>query len=108
MMILRIFEVQSKPGCAAVLLDKFATTSAQVVQDEPGNQGYFFGSEMPAEAGRVMFVSVWKNLAAVQARFGETWQDSFLPDGYEALIEACTLRHIEVGEGWHVGPPDAA
>ena len=41
--VLRIFEVRTKPDCAAVLLKNFATTSAQVVSGKPGNRGFFFG-----------------------------------------------------------------
>lgn len=103
-MILRLFEVTAKPGCAAALLAKFANTSADVVQNEPGNQGYFFGDEMSVDGERVIFASLWDDLAAVQQRFGERWQDSFLPDGYEDLIESCGIRHIRVGGGWFVRP----
>lgn len=100
--ILRLFEVTPKPGHAAELLAKFATTSAAVVQGEPGNAGYFFGQSLPSEGDTILFVSVWQDLAAVQARFGEDWQSSFLPEGYEALIDRHSLRHLNVSDGWHV------
>lgn len=100
--ILRLFEVQTKPGAEAELLEKFASTSADVVNGEPGNQGYFFGPGVAADEGLVVFASLWEDLDAVKARFGPEWQHSFLPDGYEDLIETCTVRHIEVGAGWHV------
>jgi len=25
-----------------------------------------------------------------------------MPDGYEDLIEACSVRHFDVNGGWHV------
>ena len=50
-----------------------------------------------------MFVSVWIDLDAVKSRFGKNWEKSFIPDGYEELIETCSLRHLKVGKGWHVG-----
>ncbi|WP_422374435.1 antibiotic biosynthesis monooxygenase family protein [Roseibium sp.] len=100
--ILRLFEVQTKPGCAAKLLDSFATTSAAVVMGRPGNQGYFFGREIEAEGDKVMFVSVWANLDAIKAHFGETWQQSFLPPGYEEMIAHCSIRHVDLSGGWHV------
>ncbi|MEM7753844.1 MAG: antibiotic biosynthesis monooxygenase family protein [Paracoccaceae bacterium] len=101
-MILRIFQVEAKPGCGAELIAKFATTSADVVQGRPGNAGYFFGQGVETDADYVVFTSVWQDLEAVKARFGEDWQVSFLPPGYEALIENCSVRHIDVGSGWHV------
>lgn len=101
--ILRIFEVRTKDGCKDKLLENFATTSAAVVRGNPGNLGYFFGDCIQGGGNVVMFVSVWENLAAVKARFGGDWQESYLPDGYEDLIEECSIRHLDAGAGWHVG-----
>ena len=100
--ILRLFQVQAKPGCADELVRKFSTTSADVVQNEPGNKGYFFGQGVSKDADFVVFASIWDNLDAVKARFGETWQSSFLPPGYEDLIDNCSVQHLDVGTGWHV------
>ena len=100
--ILRVFQVQTKPGRAAELIAKFGVTSAEVVQGLPGNLGYFFGHGVGSDDDYVVFTSIWRDLAAVQARFGETWRESFLPPGYEGLIEECSIRHSNVGTGWHV------
>lgn len=100
--VLRIFEVQTKKGCVDKLLENFATTSADVVQDQPGNRGYFFGRCVQGGEDVVLFVSVWKDLDAVKARFGEDWESSYLPSGYEDLIDACAIRHFDLNEGWHV------
>lgn len=100
--VLRIFEVRTKQGCVDKLLENFATTSADVVRDEPGNRGYFFGRCVQGGEDTVLFVSVWKDLDAVRARFGEDWESSYLPPGYEDLIDACSLRHVDVGSDWHV------
>ena len=100
--ILRLFEVTAKAGCAAELLDEFASTSAQVVRGEPGNMGYFFGKESSASDESIIFASVWKDLDAIKLRFGDEWRDSFLPEGYGALIESCSVRHIDLSDGWHV------
>ena len=102
--ILRLFEVRAKSGCAAELLARFATTSAQVVRGEPGSEGYFFGREITAEEETVLFASVWRDLDAVKARFGDDWRVSFLPEGYEALIETCSVRHVDLSDGWHLEP----
>lgn len=94
--------MKAREGCAAELIKNFATTSADVVQHEPGNRGYFFGRGVAADEGTVVFVSFWKDLDAVKQRFGDDWQSSFLPEGYEDLILECSLQHIDVGAGWHV------
>ncbi|MEJ2016325.1 MAG: antibiotic biosynthesis monooxygenase [Limibacillus sp.] len=100
--ILRVFEVRTKPHCADQLLEKFDSTSAQVVTGEPGNRGYFFGRCIEGDGNVVLFVSVWDNLEAIKARFGESWQASFMPDGYEKLIEDCSVRHFDLNDAWHV------
>ena len=102
--VLRIFEVRTKPNCAGKLLENFATTSSQVVVGEPGNNGYFFGRCIERD-NVVLFVSVWKDLAAIQSKFGRDWQVSYLPDGYADLIEDCTVRHFDLPGGWHVSHP---
>ncbi len=100
--VLRIFEVEAKPGCVETLLESFGTTSAAVVRDEPGNRGYFFGRCVREGSNHIMFVSVWADLDAIKARFGDDWESSYLPPGYEDLIESCSIRHIDAGGGWHV------
>ncbi len=100
--ILRLFEVQAKPGCAEDLIQKFGTTSADVVRDEPGNAGYFFGRGIATDTNVVLFASIWTDLGAVKARFGDEWQQSFLPPGYEEMIVTCSVRHVDLSAGWHV------
>ena len=79
--IMRVFEARAKPGCADSLATKFATTSVDVVKNEPGNQGHFFGKSVSSEDDVFVFVSVWRDLAVVKARFGDDWESSFLrPD----------------------------
>ena len=100
--IMRLFQVRAKPGCADKLVQSFATTSADVVRNEPGNEGYFFGQGISDVDNCVVFASLWKDLDSVKNRFGENWQQSFLPPGYECLIDECSVRHIDMSSGWHV------
>ena len=105
--ILRLFQVQAKPGQGPALVEKFGTTSADVVRGQPGNAGYFFGQGVEQDGDYLVFASVWDSLDAVKARFGAEWQTSFLPPGYEAYIDTCSVRHIAMGKGWHVALPGA-
>lgn len=100
--VLRILEVQVKDGYVEELLENFSTTSSKVVEGHPGNRGYFFGRCVQGGENMVMFVSMWDDLDAVKQRFGDDWQVSYLPDGYEDLIETCSIRHVEVESGWNV------
>ena len=100
--LLRVFEVHTKKGCADTLLANFATTSVDVVEGHPGNRGHFFGRCVQGGEDRVMFVSLWEDLDAVKARFGDDWQVSYMPEGYEDLIEDCSVCHFDMSEGWSV------
>jgi len=100
--ILRLFQVRTQPGRAQELIKNFATTSADVVRNEPGNEGYFFGHGVPGDEDYVVFASVWRDMQAVKARFGDDWQTSYLPPGYKDMIEECSVRHLDLSAGWHV------
>ena len=100
--VLRIFEAHVKEGHVEELLENFSTTSSKVVEGHPGNRGYFFGRCVQGGENMVMFVSMWDDLEAVKHRFGEAWQVSYLPDGYEDLIETCSLRHLDASFGWNI------
>lgn len=102
--VLRLFQVKVRDGCADRLLQKFATTSAAVVRNEDGNEGYFFGRDVDGADNTLVFASLWKDLASVKRRFGEDWQKSFLPEGYEEMIEEHAIRHIGLSGGWFVPP----
>ena len=93
--ILRIFEVRAKPGNAELLKQKLSDTSVSVVKGKPGNLGYFFGENLSSDGNDFMFISVWQDPASIQARFGKDWEASFLPEGYEQIIESCSIKHVE-------------
>ena len=101
---MRLFHVRAKPGCAEKLVEKLGTTSADVVRGEPGNKGFVYGRGVGGDENVIIFASFWKDLDAVKARFGETWQESFLPEGYDAMIDEHWVEHIDVSEGWGARP----
>ncbi len=100
--VMRLFQVKVKAGHADALLSKFATTSVDVVRHKPGNTGYFFGKGISQDDDRLVFASFWSDLEAIKRRFGNDWQKSYLPEGYEDLIEECSVRHIDLNDGWFV------
>ena len=100
--VLRVFEARTKTGCIDKLMRKFATTSADVVKGQSGNAGYFFGRCVQGGENVVLFVSVWESMDAVKARFGGEWRSSYLPSGYQELIEDCSIRHFDLDAEWHV------
>ena len=94
--ILRVFEVRAKPRQAEALKQKLSDTSVSVVEGKPGNLGYFFGENLSSDGNDLVFISVWKDLESIKSHFGKDWEVSFLPDGYEGMIESCAIKHIEI------------
>lgn len=93
--ILRVFEVRAKAGKAELLKQKLSDTSVSVVKDKPGNLGYFFGENISSDGNDLVFISVWENLDSIKSHFGEDWGQSYLPEGYDEIIESCSIKHIE-------------
>ena len=94
--ILRVFDVRAKPGKAELLKLKLSDTSVSVVKGKPGNQGYFFGENISSDGNDLVFISVWENLDSIKSHFGDEWENSYLPEGYEEIIESCSIKHIEI------------
>ena len=93
--ILRIFEVRAKPGKAGLLKQKLSDTSIKVVDGKPGNLGYFFGENLSSDENDLVFISIWQDLDSIKSLFGEQWESSFLPPGYEEIIDDCSIKHVE-------------
>lgn len=92
--ILRVFDVRAKPGKAELLKQKLSDTSVSVVRGKPGNLGYFFGENISADGNDLVFISVWDSLESIKSHFGESWEQSYLPEGYNEIIESCSIKHI--------------
>lgn len=93
--ILRVFDVRAKPGKVELLKQKLSDTSVAVVKGKPGNLGYFFGENISSDGNDLVFISVWENLDSIKSHFGEEWEKSYLPEGYDEIIENCSIKHIE-------------
>ena len=93
--ILRVFEVRAKPGQVDTLKQKLSDTSVSVVNGKPGNMGHLFGENISTDGNDLVFISVWKDLDSIKSLFGEDWEESYLPEGYDEIIESCSIKHIE-------------
>jgi quinol monooxygenase YgiN len=94
--IIRVFKARAKQGCEGALADKLATSSVEVVQDQPGFLGYLVAGPANERQHEFIFASIWADADAVKARFGEQWRFSLLPPGYAELIEECSVDHYHL------------
>jgi quinol monooxygenase YgiN len=96
--IARVFRAKAAPGCRNDLLERFLSTSATLVNSKAGCLGYRILEPVDASASDVVFESIWRDLDAIKAAFGEAWQQSYLPEGYAALMTAHSVEHFLVSE----------
>jgi quinol monooxygenase YgiN len=96
--IARVFRAKAAPGCRHELLQKFHSSSAALVNSKAGCIGYRILEPEDASVPEVVFESIWRDLDAVKEAFGEAWQQSYLPDGYAALMTAYSVHHFLVSE----------
>src|SRR5215469_13129030 len=96
--IARVFRATAAPGCRDELLQRFHSSSAALVNGKVGCLKYRILEPVDASATEVVFESIWRDLDAVKVAFGDAWQQSHLPEGYSALMTACSVHHFLVSE----------
>jgi quinol monooxygenase YgiN len=96
--IARVFRATAAPACRDEVLGRFRSSSAALVSSKVGCLGYRILEPIDASAPEVVFESIWRDLDAVKAAFGDTWQQSYLPEGYSVLMMAYSVQHFLVSE----------
>ena len=96
--IARVFRAIAAPGCRDELLQRFHSSSAALVNSKTGCLKYRILEPLDASALEVVFESIWQDIDAVKAAFGDAWQQSYLPEGYSALMTAYSVHHFLVSE----------
>jgi quinol monooxygenase YgiN len=96
--IARVFRATAAPGCRDELLRRFRSSSAALVNSKAGRLGYRILEPVDASSPEVVFESIWRDLDAVKAAFGDAWRQSYLPEGYSALMTAYSVDHFLVSE----------
>ncbi len=96
--LLRLFKARAKSGCEAALAKKIATTSAQLVRNQPGMLSFLAAGPTNDVDRDFVFVTIWRDADALKALFGQDWRVSLLPPGYSELIEECSVDHYHLTE----------
>ena len=103
--IARVFRATAAPGCREELLQRFHSSSATLVNSKAGCLKYRILEPVDTSAPEVVFESIWRDLDAVKVAFGDAWQQSHLPEGYSALMTACSVHHFLVSESSTTNSP---
>jgi len=96
--IVRVFRATAAPGCRDELLRRFHSSSAALVNSKTGCLKYRILEPVDASTPEVVFESIWRDLDAVKAAFGDAWQQSYLPEGYSVLMTTYSVHHFLVSE----------
>jgi quinol monooxygenase YgiN len=96
--IARVFRATAAPSCRDELLRRFQSSSAALVNSKAGCLHYRILEPVDASAPEVVFESIWRDLDAVKLAFGDAWQQSYLPEGYAALMTTYSVHHFFVSE----------
>jgi len=96
--IARVFRATAAPGCRDELLEKFHSSSAALVNSKTGCLKYRILEPIDPTAPEVVFESIWRDLDAVKVAFGDAWQQSYLPEGYSALMTTYSVHHFLISE----------
>src|SRR5215467_14361757 len=79
--IARVFRATAVPGCRDELLQRFHASSAALVNNKVGCLKYRILEPVDALAPEVVFESIWRDLDAVKAAFGDAWRNSLFQTG---------------------------
>lgn len=96
--LLRLFKARAKLGCEAALAKKLATTSAQLVRNQPGMLSFLAAGPANDFDRDFVFATIWRNADALKAFYGGDWRVSLLPPGYAELIDECSVDHYHLTE----------
>ena len=96
--IARVFRAIAAPGCRDQLLRRFQSSSAVLVNSKAGCLRHRILEPVDATASELVFESIWRDLDAIKVAFGDTWQQSYLPEGYAALMTTYSVHHFFVSE----------
>ncbi|MCB1341527.1 MAG: antibiotic biosynthesis monooxygenase [Pseudooceanicola sp.] len=98
-MIMRIFQVVTRPGKEAEFARFFYETAIPLMRGTPGIVHVLPGAPRPDSPRAFSFVMVWKDLDALKAFVGEDYQSPHIDQAEAELVESRDIRHYELVGG---------
>ena len=95
-MIMRIFQVVTRPGKEAEFGRFFHETAIPLMKRTEGIVSVLPGASRPDSPREFSFVMIWKDLASLKAFVGEDYQSPHI-DPFEAeLVESRIIKHYDL------------
>ncbi|MHA6345068.1 antibiotic biosynthesis monooxygenase family protein [Roseivivax sp. CAU 1761] len=95
-MIMRIFQVTTKPGKEAEFERFFTETAIPLMRGTPGIAQVLPGAPRPETPRDFSFVMIWDSLEALQAFVGEDYTTPHIDPAEAELVESRTITHYDL------------
>ena len=97
-MIMRIFQVTTRPGKEAAFAEFFHGTAIPLMTSTEGLVSILPGAARADSPREFSFVMVWRDLAALKAFVGEDIESSHIDPAEAELVESRSIRHYDFVE----------
>jgi quinol monooxygenase YgiN len=95
-MIVRIFQVTTKPGKEAEFARFFHETAIPLMREVEGIEMLLPGAARPETPREFSFVMVWRDLEALKAFVGEDYTTPHIDPAEADLVDRRTIRHFDL------------
>jgi len=98
-MIVRIFQVVTRPGKEQAFADFFHGTAIPLMKSTPGIVSVLPGAARAESPREFSFVMVWKDLESLKAFVGEDCASPHIDPAEAELVESRSITHYDLVEG---------
>lgn len=97
-MIMRIFQVVTRPGKERQFSKFFHETAIPLMKGTEGIVSVLPGAPRPDSPREFSLVMVWKDLDALKAFVGEDYQSPHIDPAEAELVESRSIKHYDLVE----------
>src|SRR5215469_2004806 len=94
-MIIRVFRARLKPGKRDAYERLCREHYIPLIREQPGFMTARIGEPPEGAPEDFALVSIWKDLASLQAFAGEHWQEAYIVPGEADLLESVVVEHFD-------------
>lgn len=95
-MIIRIFQVVTRPGKENEFAEFFHNTAIPLMKATAGIVSVLPGTARPESPREFSFVMVWEDLASLKAFVGEDYQSPHIDPSEAELVESRSIKHYDL------------
>lgn len=97
-MIMRIFQVVTRPGKEDAFSTFFHETAIPLMKSTKGIVSVLAGAARPNSPREFSFVMVWKDLDSLKAFVGEDYESPHIDPAEAELVESRSIKHYDLVE----------